>query len=75
MSHDRALNIIAECLGELPEKVIPSARLVHDLGMDSMDTLEVVMVLESEFDVEIDDRRMEDMATVQDLLTAAGVAQ
>lgn len=73
MNQQRALQVIAESLGELPEKVIPTAELARDLGMDSLDILETVMVLESEIEADVSDETLGGLVTVQDLLNAVGV--
>ena len=58
--------IIVEQLGVAEEEVIPSASFVEDLGADSLDTVELVMALEEEFDIEIPDDDAEKIATVND---------
>lgn len=50
-----------------PSKVTESAGLVEDLGMDSLDTIELVMALEEEFDVDITDEQAEGVKTVGDI--------
>lgn len=69
------LQIIAETLGELPEKILPGARLTEDLGCDSLDILEVVITLEAELEIEIEDATLDTFVTVQDVLTAVEAAQ
>uniref|UniRef100_A0A1A9UKL4 Acyl carrier protein n=1 Tax=Glossina austeni TaxID=7395 RepID=A0A1A9UKL4_GLOAU len=58
-------SIIAEQLGVKKEEVINSASFVDDLGADSLDTVELVMALEEEFDTEIPDEEAEKITTVQ----------
>ena len=58
--------IIAEQLGVDLEKVVPEASFIDDLGADSLDTVELVMALEEEFDQEIPDEDAEKIRTVQD---------
>ena len=59
--------IIVEQLSvEDPSIVIPGASFVDDLGADSLDTVELVMALEEEFDIEIPDEAAEKILTVQD---------
>jgi acyl carrier protein len=48
------------------DKVTPQASFVDDLGADSLDTVELVMALEEEFDIEIPDEAAEKILTVQD---------
>lgn len=47
-------------------KVIPKANFANDLGADSLDTVELVMALEEEFDIEIPDEAAEQITTVQE---------
>jgi len=49
-----------------PEKIVPPANFANDLGADSLDTVELVMALEDEFDIEIPDEDAEKILTVQD---------
>ena len=58
--------IIAEQLGVKPEEVTPKASFIDDLGADSLDTVELIMALEEEFNIEIPDEDAEKMATVGD---------
>ncbi|CEJ44391.1 acyl carrier protein [Umezakia ovalisporum] len=48
------------------DKVIPKANFANDLGADSLDTVELVMALEEEFDIEIPDEAAEKITTVQE---------
>ena len=58
--------IIVEQLSvEDKDKVTPQANFVDDLGADSLDTVELVMALEEEFDIEIPDEAAEKITTVQ----------
>ncbi|NET35004.1 MAG: acyl carrier protein [Cyanothece sp. SIO1E1] len=57
--------IVSEQLGVDVEDVKPEASFANDLGADSLDTVELVMALEEEFDVEIPDEAAEGIATVQ----------
>ncbi len=61
---DRVKKIIAEQLGVEEEEVVPEASFVQDLGADSLDTVELVMALEEEFDIEIPDEEAEKMQKV-----------
>ncbi len=58
--------IIVEQLGVDAEEVTPEASFVEDLGADSLDTVELVMAFEEEFDLEIPDEDAEKIATVKD---------
>ena len=61
--------IVAEQLGVKLEQVTNTASFVDDLGADSLDTVELVMALEEEFDAEIPDEEAEKIATVNDAIT------
>lgn len=60
------LRLVAEQFGL--EKVQPSDRFFEDLCGDSLDTVELVMRLEEEFDIEISDETVADIITVQDAI-------
>ncbi|MCK0536220.1 acyl carrier protein [Alcanivorax quisquiliarum] len=62
---ERVAKIIIEQLGVKPEDVKPEASFVEDLGADSLDTVELVMALEEEFETEIPDEEAEKISTVQ----------
>ena len=62
---DRVKKIVCEQLGVKEEDVKPSAAFVEDLGADSLDTVELVMALEEEFETEIPDEEAETITTVQ----------
>lgn len=61
----RVREIIINELGVEPEKVTNDASFVEDLGADSLDTVELVMALEDEFETEIPDEEAEKITTVQ----------
>ena len=63
---DKVREIIADELGVELEKVASEASFVEDLGADSLDTVELVMRFEEEFEVEIPDEDAEKMQTVGD---------
>ncbi|KOR31879.1 acyl carrier protein [Achromatium sp. WMS3] len=62
---ERVKKIIVEQLEVSEEEVVPEASFVDDLGADSLDTVELVMALEEEFDTEIPDEEAEKITTVQ----------
>ncbi|BAJ02513.1 acyl carrier protein [Shewanella violacea] len=62
---ERVKKIIIEQLGVKEEDVKFAASFVDDLGADSLDTVELVMALEEEFDTEIPDEEAEKITTVQ----------
>ncbi|MBT9315386.1 acyl carrier protein [Leptothoe spongobia] len=57
--------IVSEQLGVDLDTVKPEASFANDLGADSLDTVELVMALEEEFDIEIPDEAAESIGTVQ----------
>lgn len=61
---DRVRDIVAEQLGVDKDKVSPDTSFVNDLGADSLDTVELVMELEEEFDISIPDDAAEKIQTV-----------
>ena len=62
---ERVKKIIVEQLGVKEEDVKPEASFVEDLGAASLDTVELVMAVEEEFDIEIPDEEAEKITTVQ----------
>ena len=64
-AEDKVKKIIAEQLDVKEEEIKNESSFVEDLGADSLDTVELVMALESEFDVEIPDEEAEKITTVQ----------
>ena len=63
---EKVKNIIVEQLGVSANEVVPEASFVEDLGADSLDLVELVMVLEEEFGKEIPDEDAEKIQSVQD---------
>ncbi len=61
---DRVKKIVVEQLGVKEEEVTTTASFVEDLGADSLDTVELVMALEEEFECEIPDEEAEKITTV-----------
>lgn len=72
---DKVREIIADELGVEMEKVTDDAAFVEDLGADSLDTVELVMRFEEEFEVEIPDEDAEKMQTVGDAIRYLGEQQ
>jgi len=62
---EQVKSIVAEQLGVKEEEVTNAASFVDDLGADSLDTVELVMALEEEFETEIPDDEAEKITTVQ----------
>ena len=65
---ERVKKIVAEQLGVKEEEVKTEASFVEDLGADSLDTVELVMALEEEFETEIPDEQAEKLTTVQEAI-------
>jgi acyl carrier protein len=63
---ERVKEIICEQLGVEESEVTPAAKFIEDLGADSLDTVELVMAFEEEFDLEIPDEDAEKITTVGD---------
>ena len=61
---ERVKKIVVEQLGVKDEQVTPQASFVDDLGADSLDTVELVMALEEEFECEIPDEEAEKITSV-----------
>jgi acyl carrier protein len=62
---ERVKKIVVEQLGVKEDEVTNEASFVDDLGADSLDTVELVMALEEEFETEIPDEEAENITTVQ----------
>ena len=62
---ERVKNIIVKQLGVKEEEIKNESKFVEDLGADSLDTVELVMALEEEFDTEIPDEEAEKITSVQ----------
>jgi len=65
---DRVKKIVSEQLGVALDEVQNDSSFVDDLGADSLDTVELVMALEEEFDLDIADEHAENIATVNDAI-------
>jgi acyl carrier protein len=65
---EKVKDIIVEQLGVTPEQVTPAASFIEDLGADSLDTVELVMAFEEEFNVEVPDEDAEKLQSVGDVI-------
>ena len=65
---DKVRDIIVDQLGVNAEQVVKDARFIEDLGADSLDTVELVMAFEEEFNVEVPDEDAEKLQTVGDVV-------
>jgi acyl carrier protein len=63
---ERVRIIVVEHLGVDGAKVVDDARIIDDLGADSLDTVELVMTFEEEFDIDISDDAAEKILTIKD---------
>ncbi len=61
---DRVINIVCEQMGASRDKIQASTSFINDLGADSLDTVELVMEFEDEFDINIPDDAAEKIQTV-----------
>jgi acyl carrier protein len=60
--------LIVEKLGVEESEIVPTARFIEDLGADSLDTVELIMKFEDEFNLEIPESETEKLRTVQDAI-------
>ncbi len=65
---ERVTDIVVEQLGLDRDKVQPESKFVDDLGADSLDTVELVMALEEEFEIEIPDEEAEKITTLREAI-------
>ena len=68
VTEERVKDIIVEELGVERDKLTDEASFMDDLGADSLDTVELVMAFEKEFDIDIPDEEAEQLRTVGDAL-------
>ncbi|PAW67698.1 MAG: acyl carrier protein [Verrucomicrobiia bacterium Tous-C5FEB] len=66
---DRVKDIIVDQLSVNADQVTPEAKFVEDLGADSLDTVELVMAFEEEFDIEVPDEEAEKLQAVADVIS------
>ena len=67
-TEERVIKLVCEQLGVKEEEVTSEASFVEDLGADSLDTVELVMALEEEFETEIPDEDAEKITTVKEAI-------
>lgn len=65
----RVKDILSEQTGFDESDIFPESKLEEDLGVDSLDFLEVIFVIEEEFDIDIPDKDAGKLVTVQDIVT------
>ncbi|MGL4533747.1 MAG: acyl carrier protein [Fusobacteriaceae bacterium] len=66
---DKIKEIVVEQLGVEMDQVTLESNFVEDLGADSLDTVELIMAFEEEFDIEIPDTEAEKIKTVKDVVS------
>lgn len=67
-NEQRVKDIIVEQLGVNEDQVAPDAKLLEDLGADSLDAVELVMAIEEEFGIEVPDEDAEKLTTMGEIL-------
>lgn len=70
----RVARVLRDSVGVEAERIRPDARLIEDLGVDSLDRIELVFELESEFGIEIPDDAVAQVQTVQDVVSRIDAA-
>jgi acyl carrier protein len=66
-TEEKVKNIIVEQLGVNADQVVADAKFIEDLGADSLDTVELVMAFEEEFEIEVPDEDAEKLMSVGDV--------
>lgn len=72
---EKVTEIIVEQLGVSADQVKPEAKMIEDLGADSLDAVELVMAVEEEFGIEVPDEEAEKLITVGDITSHVEKAQ
>ncbi len=69
---ERVVAIIAEQLDVAKEQCVPQASFVNDLGADSLDLMELIMVMEEQFNISISDEELQNIVTIQNVIDFLG---
>ncbi len=72
---DKIKEVVVDQLGVDADQVTLEANFIDDLGADSLDTVELIMAFEEEFDIEIPDADAEKIKTVQDVVNFVEAAK
>ena len=72
---EKVRSIIVEQLGVESDKVTADAKFIEDLGADSLDTVELVMAFEENFDIEVPDEEAEKLQSVADVVAYIEMVQ
>jgi len=67
--------VIKEILSDDEAKLVPTAKLIDDLGADSLSAVEIVMELEKKLDITIDDSEVDKIVTIQDVINIVEAKQ
>lgn len=67
--------VIKEILTDDEAKLVPTAKLIDDLGADSLSAVEIVMELEKKLDITIDDSEVDKIVTIQDVINIVEAKQ
>ena len=68
MTFEKLRKLLAEQLNMAPEKITLESRIIDDLGADSLDVVEMLMVLEDEFNITVNDDESVNLKTVGDIV-------
>jgi acyl carrier protein len=66
--HDRVTTIIAEVTDIPKDELLPDKSLRDDLEIDSLTTIEVAVTIQDEFDIEVEDEKLKELVTIQDVI-------
>lgn len=66
--HDRVIAIIAEITDIPKDDLLPDKNLRDDLEIDSLTTIEVAVTIQDEFDIEVEDEKLKELNTIQDVI-------